>query len=123
MIINLNTILFDLDGTLTDPKEGIVNSILYALHKLGIKESNKHELESFIGPPLRESIAAHYNLSNELAHKAVNIYRKYFSTKVLLENKLYAGVEHLLKYLSSHIYSVSDFSLWSANKQMHNGWR
>jgi len=48
----IHNILFDLDGTLTDPKEGIVNSILYALDKLGIQENNINELDTFIGPPL-----------------------------------------------------------------------
>jgi phosphoglycolate phosphatase len=106
MIDNIDAILFDLDGTLTDPKEGIVNSILYALHKLGIKENNTHELASFIGPPLRESFAARYNLSISLADKAVNIYREYFSTKGLFENKLYPGVDDLLKSLSVHNYKL-----------------
>lgn len=64
-------ILFDLDGTLTDPKEGIVNSILYALEKLGIQENNINELDTFIGPPLRGYFIARYNLSDNLANKAV----------------------------------------------------
>lgn len=102
----INTILFDLDGTLTDPKEGIINSILYALDRLGIHENSVDELESFIGPPLRESFAARYNLSTEIADKAVNIYREYFSTKGLFENKPYPGVEELLDTLFSQQYKL-----------------
>ena len=106
MTDNPDTILFDLDGTLTDPKEGIVNSILYALDRLGIHENSVDELDSFIGPPLRESFAARYNLSNEHADKAVNIYREYFSVKGLFENKLYPGVSELLESLSSQKYTL-----------------
>lgn len=85
----MDNILFDLDGTLTDPKEGIINSILYSLKKLDISEHSIKELDSFIGPPLRDSFIARYALSNDLADKAVEYYREYFSTKGLFENELY----------------------------------
>jgi phosphoglycolate phosphatase len=101
-----DNILFDLDGTLTDPKEGIVNSILYSLEKLGIQENFIDELDSFIGPPLRESFAVRYSLSNDLADKAMLYYREYFSVKGLFENKIYNGVEDLLESLSSHRYKL-----------------
>lgn len=94
-------ILFDLDGTLTDPKEGIVNSILYALKKLDITENFVNELVTFIGPPLRDSFAKRYDLSITHAEKAVSIYREYFSTKGLFENELYPGVTELLETLSA----------------------
>ncbi len=95
----INNVLFDLDGTLTDPKEGIINSILYALEKLNIKEDCINELDTFIGPPLRDSFVTRYNFSDELADKAVNFYREYFSTKGLFENKLYPGIPELLESL------------------------
>jgi phosphoglycolate phosphatase len=102
----IESILFDLDGTLTDPKEGIVNSILYALDKLEIKEKHIKELDAFIGPPLRDSFKKRYNLSDELANKAMCLYREYFSEKGLYENVVYAGIEELLEFLYSHKYKL-----------------
>lgn len=99
-------ILFDLDGTLTDPKEGIVNSILFALNKLNIHEKNISELETFIGPPLKESFVKRYNLTNELADKAMLYYREYFSVKGIYENKIYHGVKELLESLSDQHYKL-----------------
>ncbi len=106
MLENIDNLLFDLDGTLTDPKEGIVNSILYALTKLNIRENCIEELNSFIGPPLRESFAGRYNLTAEMADKAVRYYREYYSVKGLFENKIYPGVKEMLESLSSHNYHL-----------------
>ena len=65
------TFLFDLDGTLTDPKEGIINSVLYALEKIGIEEVNISELDSFIGPPIQQSFADRYNMNEIEVERAV----------------------------------------------------
>lgn len=94
-----NTILFDLDGTLTDSSPGIINSILYSLDKLGIHESDTDKLRKFLGPPLVDSFKEYYNFSQEKAETAVKYYREYFSTKGLLENSIYSGVTELLKKL------------------------
>ncbi len=102
----IENILFDLDGTLTDPREGIVNSILYALEKLGLHENSIAELLSFIGPPLRDSFANRYNLTSELADKAMLFYREYFSVKGIYENSIYPGVADLLESLSSRGYKL-----------------
>lgn len=106
MIERIDNILFDLDGTLTDPKEGIVSSILYALDKLNIREENINELDGFIGPPLRNSFITRYNLSDSAADKAMNFYREYFSEKGLYENVVYSDVTELLEYLSSQKYQL-----------------
>jgi phosphoglycolate phosphatase len=91
---------------LTDPKEGIVNSILYALGKLEIHENNIDELDTFIGPPLRDSFAKRYYLTDELADKAMTYYREYFSVKGLFENKPYPGIVELLTSLTSNGYQL-----------------
>ncbi len=99
MIKNIENILFDLDGTLTDSKKGIINSLLFALNKLHIEEPSINELDSFIGPPLRQSFKKRYNLSDDVTDKAVNYYREYYSEKGIFENELYAGIAELIKTL------------------------
>ena len=90
------TVLFDLDGTLTDPGEGITNSVAYALEKWGITVTDKTELYPFIGPPLSESFSKYYGFSEEESIKAVQCYRKYFSQKGLYENRVYDGIPEML---------------------------
>lgn len=97
-------ILFDLDGTLTDSGEGIINSVIYALKHYGIQAENRKSLESFIGPPLVESFMNEYGFDREQAMEAVGWYREYFSAKGLLENQVYPGVETMLETLREKGY-------------------
>lgn len=90
------TILFDLDGTLTDPGVGITNSVMYALKKWNISVKDKSELYKFIGPPLIDAFEEFYGFSNEDSVKALAYYREYFSVKGLFENEVYEGIEDLL---------------------------
>lgn len=93
-------ILFDLDGTLTDPKIGITTCVQYALKSFGIEEENLDKLEPFIGPPLTDSFERFYGFSKEDAKKAVEKYRERFSTIGLYENEIYPGVREMLDSLS-----------------------
>jgi phosphoglycolate phosphatase len=93
------TVLFDLDGTLTDPYVGISNSVKYALHQFGIIEADQKRLKLFIGPPLEKSFMAYYRLSPQDAKKAVTYYREYFSQTGMYENTLYDGIETVLQTL------------------------
>lgn len=92
-------ILFDLDGTLSDPKNGITKSVQYALNKMGIIEHNLDKLESFIGPPLHVSFKDFYSLEEEEIKKAIDFYRERFSDKGMYENVLYDGIPELLNEL------------------------
>lgn len=94
-----NTILFDLDGTLTDPGIGITNSVAYALKKHGIEVTDRTKLYPFIGPPLLDSFQRFYGFSEEQSEQAVADYREYFREKGLFENEVYSGVEELLQRL------------------------
>ncbi len=96
-----DVILFDLDGTLTDPCEGITNSVAHALRKFDIQISDKKELYKFIGPPLIDSFMEFYGFSEEKARLAVTFYREYFTTKGMLENAVYEGIEDMLKALTA----------------------
>ncbi len=94
-------ILFDLDGTLTDPAEGITNSVAYALSHYGIETADKSELECFIGPPLSDSFEKFYGFERDKAYEAVEVYREYFRDRGIFENKLYDGITEMLKRLKA----------------------
>ncbi len=94
-------ILFDLDGTLTDPGMGITNSVTYALRKMGVEPPEREKLYPFIGPPLTESFMKYYGFSSEKAEKAVECYREYFREKGIFENEVYEGVTELLAALKA----------------------
>lgn len=91
--------LFDLDGTLTDPKEGITKSVQYALKVFGIEEPDLGKLEAFIGPPLKDSFMEFYGFSSEQALEAVDSYRERFGPVGVLENYIYEGIPEMLKSL------------------------
>ncbi len=94
-----DTILFDLDGTLTDPGLGITNSVMHALKKWGIEVTERKSLYRFIGPPLQDSFMQYYGFSAEDAEKSVAYYREYFREKGLFENEVYPGAEKMLSEL------------------------
>ncbi|MBQ4160271.1 MAG: HAD-IA family hydrolase [Clostridia bacterium] len=94
-----NYILFDLDGTLTDPKEGITKCVQYALAACGIDEPNLDNLLSFIGPPLVDEFMRVYGFSKEKAEFALAKYRERFPAKGLYENKIYPGAAQMLAAL------------------------
>jgi len=94
-------VLFDLDGTLTDSAEGVMNSIKYALSQYGIT-STPDELKSLIGPPLQHSFQKLYGFTEQEAQQVVEHYRDYFREKGILENRLYPGIPELLRTLKEH---------------------
>lgn len=100
-------LLFDLDGTLTDPKEGIMNSIHYALKRKGIVEKHPEELSTFIGPPLHLSFQNRYALETAEAFEMLRIFREYFAEKGIFENTIYPGIPELLKSLKKQNKIIS----------------
>ena len=96
---NYRYVLFDLDGTLTESGEGIINSAVYALKKFGI-EPEMSTMTKFLGPPLKDSFRDFYGFYDENCEQAVKYYREYYTTKGIFENRVYDGVEECLKKLS-----------------------
>lgn len=92
-------ILFDLDGTLTDPMMGITKSVRYALNYYGIEVNDLNDLLPFIGPPLRDSFKEFYGFDDAKANEAVIKYREYFSTEGIFDNKVYEGIPECLQAL------------------------
>lgn len=97
----IKNVLFDLDGTITDPAEGITNSVIHAMKSYGLKIPERSELYKFIGPPLAASFEKYCGFSPEESIRAVSRYREYFSDKGIFENKVYPGVEDMLASLKN----------------------
>ncbi|MDD2371788.1 MAG: HAD-IA family hydrolase [Firmicutes bacterium] len=110
MKTKFNKVLFDLDGTITDSKEGILNSLRYALDKMKLEQYDDEFLMSFVGPPLMDSFINKAKLSVEKAEKALGFYRERFQTIGIYENKLYPGIRELLHLLSQR----NDISVYIA---------
>ena len=94
-------VLFDLDGTLTDPAEGITNALMHAQRRLGREVSPREELFVFIGPPLIETFMSEWGLTRAEADQALVYYREHFGTKGLFENVPYAGIGECLADLKA----------------------
>ena len=100
--LNKQFILFDLDGTLTDPQEGITKSIQYSLKNFDIEVADLNDLVRFIGGSLWEIYPKNFNLSEDATKIAVEKYREYFSERGIFENLLYDGIPDLLANLKSN---------------------
>jgi phosphoglycolate phosphatase len=105
--LDYDWLLFDLDGTLTDPFEGITRSVEYALNAFGIEVEDRRVLAPFIGPPLVESLTERYGFTMEDAVAAVAKYREYFAVKGLYENELFEGIPELLNDCRKAGYKIS----------------
>ncbi len=105
--LDYDWLLFDLDGTLTDPFEGITRSVEYALNAFGIEVEDRRVLAPFIGPPLVESLTERYGFTMEDAVAAVAKYREYFAVKGLYENELFEEIPELLSDCRKAGYKIS----------------
>ena len=96
--MEISTVLFDLDGTITDSGSGIINSVKYALKKAGRKIPPEDELRKFIGPPLQEQFMKCWIEEKEAA-EMVALYREYYQEEGIFDNRVYDGVMEMLKTL------------------------
>ena len=102
-----HTILFDLDGTLTDSREGIVNSVKYTIEKLGGTMPDAQTLLKFIGPPLQESFMEHCGYSREKAVEGVRVFREHYVPVGQYENEAAPGMRDVLERLKAKGYTLA----------------
>ena len=100
-------VLFDLDGTLTDSREGICKSVQHALVKMGLPAPELKELECFIGPPLKTSFREFYGIEGKDADLATSYYRERYSVVGKYENMPYPGIAKLLEVLRENGYILA----------------
>ena len=98
-MMKYQSIFFDLDGTLTDPAEGITNAIIFARKKWGLPCGPNSEYYSFIGPPMPQSFCDFWGMSEDDAARFLETYREYYSVTGLFENHVYPGMPELLQKL------------------------
>ena len=94
-----DTIIFDLDGTLSDNSEGIINSVDYSLERMGIPTPDAATIRRFIGPPLKLTYQQYFGMDDEQSSRATDLYRERHETVGYLENELYPGIRELLTAL------------------------
>ena len=99
------TVLFDLDGTLTDSGEGIINCAILALEHFGLPIPSREELQVFIGPPLHETFIKH-GVPADKAEEAVAVYRSRYIPIGKYENTPYPGIRELLETLQGMGYKL-----------------
>ncbi|WP_342557532.1 HAD family hydrolase [Lysinibacillus sp. FSL P4-0201] len=104
---NYSVVLFDLDGTLSDPKIGITKSVQHALQKAGVMVNDLDELEPFIGPPLQVSFQEIYGFNDTQITRAIRDYRERFTERGMFENKLYEDIPALLAQLKQQGYILT----------------
>ena len=99
-------LLFDLDGTITDSFDSVANSFIYALSCYGVCVTDKSELRPVLGPPLKDSFMKLYGFDEEKAEEAVKKYRERYAVYNTIENKLYHGMDVILKKLRESGYKL-----------------
>lgn len=95
------TILFDLDGTLTDSAEGIINCSILALEYFGLPIPDRQTMRVFVGPPLHDTFVK-FGVPEDQADKAVEVFRSRYFTVGKFENAPYPGITQLLQTLKAH---------------------
>ncbi len=97
----IRSVIFDLDGTLLDTKEGIIESAKYAADKLGYERLPYETMLTFVGPPIQNSFIKHYGCDADAAQKAANVFREYYKEEALFLAEPYEGIYDLCEDLKS----------------------
>ena len=94
-----NTVIFDIDGTLLDTTEGVLEAVKYAASTFGYQELTYDTLLNFVGPPMQDSFVRYYGCSREKAQEAANVYRSYYKERSLTKAVPYEGIFELCEEL------------------------
>ena len=103
----IQNIIFDLDGTLLDTSEGILESVKYAAGIMDFPELSEETWLKFIGPPVQNSFMKYYGCSEAEAQKAANIFREYYKSNALLKAKPYEGIFELCDLLKANGFNIA----------------
>lgn len=101
------TLIFDIDGTLADASIGILNSVQFALSKLGMEEPDLQKLHPFLLSPVEECFKRLYHMNEKQVHEAMEHYRGHYKRKGIFEQKLYPDMAETLKSLKSEGYRLA----------------
>lgn len=103
----IKNVIFDLDGTLLNTQEGIIESVKFAASELGFDELPHETLLKFVGPPIQQSLMTFYGCDKEVAQRGANIFREYYKTTSLLQAKPYEGIYELCKKLKFYGFKMA----------------
>ena len=92
-----DTVIFDLDGTLTNSHDGITNAVRYALNKMNLPIPDEAGLRKYIGPPLVDSFQRYAGMDAAAAERGALLFREYYVPTGRFENQVYPGIRELLK--------------------------
>ena len=96
-----STIIFDLDGTLLDTTQGVINAVKRMIEQMNLQELPMDTLKEFVGPPMQDSLKRYYKMSDKEALENTNIFRDFYKRYSLFEAKLYDGIYELLTELKN----------------------
>ena len=97
--MNYSTVIWDIDGTLINSKEGLVSSYHYTIDKLSLEKKTDQELASYIGPTPQTNFLTHFNMDKISAQAAADIFREHYKTKDLFKAYVYDGIDYILENL------------------------
>lgn len=103
----IKTVIFDLDGTLTNPLKSFTACLRHAFSSLGIPMLTEEQVKTWIGPPIYNSLKNHLGLDDETAQSVVELYRSYYVTNGLGGNDIYNGVKQMLAQLKQMGFSIA----------------
>lgn len=102
----IKAVIFDLDGTLLDTGKGVVKSVKYTIQQMKLPSLSQSELETFVGPPIKNKLQQTFNLTEEQAVEGMNIFRNHYGKEDIYIAEPYAAIEDLLGMLKRDGYKL-----------------